>query len=568
MGNILELETRANLLETNLGSPFDPMNTFNFSKTLKEDETEEFPQAKLDELKRLKISDWIVLKKFGGQLEHYDQLVETMKSIARRDMTTQITFGKNFLGSLPVFMFGSDSQISTVVATIKSGDFISLAVTEKTNGSDLFKTQMNTRSETDESVIVDGNKWLINNIANCQHTVLLTKIDKAEGARAFNLLLIEPKKKQSGQIIEGPKIPTYGVRGMNMGSMDFKHARFSGDLHLGKEGHGIDQILKTFQVSKGVCAGLGIGAIDTCLRLVTEFVLNRNLYSKTIDQLPIVQYRLANIYARLQVLEVISYFQNRAISFFPECLSVWSAFVKYYIPTECELLMNELSQILGARYFIRGSLYEGFFQKCLRDIALVPLFDGSTQVNLYIIANQLAQITTEQTMSKGTLEKLNDCFNLNSKPPELSFEKLNITNRSLDPLLGSGKELKELVPSEFSKCIDDFNADFVESVEDGKRQNIENFEPLKFKQAKQYCLLQAIHCVLWNQKSDIKIQEPVFKMAMASCLEKVLPFRSWDVDYHTVFKELVEKVTQDRNLGILNYSVAEFYKSKKDYDFV
>ncbi len=67
-------------------------------------------------------------------------------------------------------------------------------------------------------------------------------------------------------------------------------------------------------------------------------------------------------------------------------MALWSAVAKVQVPKLVEEAIQGCARVLGARHYLRAEHAGGIFQKILRDHAAVPLFDGSTAVNLSIVA--------------------------------------------------------------------------------------------------------------------------------------------------------------------------------------
>ena len=105
--------------------------------------------------------------------------------------------------------------------------------------------------------------------------------------------------------------------------------------------------------------------------------------------------RLARCYAGILVADVVAQVACRAITARPAELSVLSAAAKFHVPSETEAIGRELALVLGARHYVRSEYPWGVFQKQMRDSQVVSLFDGSTQVNLSLIAGQLRALCTK-----------------------------------------------------------------------------------------------------------------------------------------------------------------------------
>lgn len=549
---------RAELAEKTLGSPFDHSSLYNFKQIMEDDEQEIFKEERVKFLNHAKMHRLFIPKSSGGDLHGFDSILEWVKAVGRRDMTALVSFGKNFLGSLPIFMFGDEALRKKAYEVLEQDGYISLALTEKSNGSDLLSTKTQAVKNGDDWVI-SGKKWLVNNLEISDLSVVLARTNPAGGMLGFGLFVVNMKNQKSGQIKREGKIKTLGVKGMLMGAVEFQDYSCHGLAHLGEK-DGFQKTLKLFQVSRSVCAGLALGSVETSLRLTTEFCLKRELYGKSISEAPIVQHRLAESYVRFMASDIALYFCARAISFFPLELSVSSAFAKYFIPMECENIMKDLSVSFGARYYLREGWFNGFFQKALRDVALISLFDGSTQVNLYIIANQLPQLlSNEESITSEASENLGRCFDFESECPEVDTSGLQLTNRGLNTLVlglwdDSLGEEAEALRSVYRKISTDLKND--------------PSEINRFYLAKQYCVLMTAICVVWSQKVKKNLSANTYKYLLNILLSDLGHEEKMKNGHESIFQELKDLIKNDQSLGVLKYRVATFYNADKETDFV
>lgn len=543
--------------EASLGSPFEARNPFSFTNILRWDESDEFPATAVDLLMKLGFNTMIIPQSAGGPLKSYDEMLEIVKGIGRRDMTTLIAVGKNFLGSLPIFLFGAEAQREQAAQILKQKEFISLAITERGNGSDLLSSQVKAE-KTNKGWKLTGEKWLVNNIADCRSAVVLARTREKGGPLGFSLFIstLMPRPRDVGF---GQKILTHGVRGMRMNSVQFQGAEVASDALLGKESEGFQQTLKIFQVSRGMAAGLVLGGVDTALRLVTEFCLRRQLYGHPISDLEVVKERLAKSYVQYLVMEIVARFAARAITALPEELSIISAFAKAFVPQQAESVIEDLAVTFGARSYLRETWYGGIFQKLRRDIPLVSLFDGSSQVNLYVMANQLPQLLSKPTLLQERKQAFLSCWSDEALIGPLFPDRLHMTNRGELSLLGSLTELAKApapIQKHAKRCQKILN-EFQKQASPA----------LEFRSAERLSSLLAAICVLWNQWKGTPLGEKTFEAAMEITLCE-FDEKSWSfICDGKVFEELKEKVESDQNLGLQKYSIGKWFEAKKENDF-
>ena len=76
------------------------------------------------------------------------------------------------------------------------------------------------------------------------------------------------------------RLPTVGMRGLDISGIGFNNAEIHKDALIGEEGQGLELGLKTLQVTRAYCSSFSLGAGDTMLRIATEFAIERELYNK------------------------------------------------------------------------------------------------------------------------------------------------------------------------------------------------------------------------------------------------------------------------------------------------
>lgn len=385
----------AALWEQQLGDPRQSDALLCFADSLREDEAEAFPQRSLEQLQRLGMFDQLVPAHLGGQLLEPERILTLSRILSRRDLSTVIAFGQSLLGSLPIWLAGSQAQQAAHASSLRAGGLACLALTERAHGSDILSTEFRVEAEPDgRHLRIQGEKWLINNGSRGASATVLACQHHADGRKELVLLrLSRPGPEATPSWRSLPKNLTHGIRGADISGFCLQdHRALASDICLPRQEPALNLVLKTLQISRILCAGFSLGATDTLLRLTLEFASQRQLYGKTVTQIPAARAKLAHSYARLMCNDLLAQACTRAIARLPAELSVLSPVCKYQLPVSCEAVARELAQVLGARHYLRSPDALGMFQKMARDLQVVSLFDGSTQVNLGLLAGQLRQL--------------------------------------------------------------------------------------------------------------------------------------------------------------------------------
>jgi len=429
---------QAELLEQALGDPFDPAGLFSFHRAVEVDEREEFPAGACQFLDQEGVPDYYIPARYGGRLQGFDEVWLLLRVIARRDLSVAIAHSKTFLGAAPIWIAGTPRQRLDLARRIQAGEAIALALTEEAHGSDLAASDCVAR-KIHQHYLVSGTKWLVNNATRSSTLSLLCRTRASGGPLSTSLFSIAKQQLDAATYRHLPKIKTHGIRAIDISGIHFENAMIHEQALVGKEHHGLEYLFKTFQITRPLCSALSLGAADTALRLTVKFSQERRIYGDTVFAIPAARQELVNAFIDLLICECLALFTARALHVLPEQMSLWSAVTKYFVPTVLEDMVRNTSTILGARYYLRDHYGFGMFQKIVRDIAIVSLFDGSTRLNLSLIASQLGQLTQQkgdrvQSSPEEIMARLCAVCSIQSTLPEFEPEKLALTNRGRDEL--------------------------------------------------------------------------------------------------------------------------------------
>lgn len=387
------------------------------------DEAEAFPTAGFEHLKAWGYSRWLVPEALGGKLRGLDELVALGRRVARRDLTLAIAVGQSLLGALPVWIAGSPEQRQLLAGRLIDGALGCLALTEEAHGSDLAAGEV-CAARVGEAWFLDGTKWCVNNATLGETLTVLARTDPEGGPRGFSVFLVE--KDGASGIKPIPRLHTHGIRGADISGATF--ARTPATL-VGREGHGLDLVLKTLQVSRTLCSAFSLGAADVALALARDFARDRRLYGAPAWDIPAVRRALDDAALDLEAAQATARTCARALSFLPGEISVLSAVAKVMVPELCARVISSCATVLGARAYLREGP-AAVFQKLVRDHAVVPLFDGSTPINLYVISGQLPRLAGARAPFVPAL------FSAEPAPP-FDGALLRTSSRGEDHLLGA-----------------------------------------------------------------------------------------------------------------------------------
>ena len=575
----------AEALEKDLGDPGNPNSMMSFKQVMDLDEKEEFPDEIIDWLYNWKLQHHYIPTECGGEFTTFDEFISFVRVLSRRDQTAGIAFTTMFWSYL-VWMAGTDEQKQILSNYMKNNNgTMCLAYSEKAHGSDLLGGDMKA-SKVEGGYLMSGEKWPINRATRSGVSFVLAQTDPAGGPRSLSLFMVEKSKIDSDKYSNLPKILTHGIRGSDMSGIKFDNCFIPEAMRLGAEGEGLEIALKGFQITRALCATFSQGAADTALRTTLKFALNRKIYGKTVFEMPQPRRTLTDGFLDILICDCSTYGVGRGFSTMPEQISVWSAVVKYFVTTTLEKVVNDVSVVLGSRFYMREEHDWGIFQKVLRDNSIISMFDGSTIVNLHALLLQLRQLHKARTRNAGknieALEnRLATTFDLTQTIPNFDGTKLELVNRGGDDVL-RGLELATQSLEQL-KTDSNLNPDTLYQIinlTDIVREELHNLDveitestfqfgheqsPESFDMAKKYCVLHAaascVYTWIYNRNhlgqffaGGEWLALSLHRLLLNFRPAKALPGR---IDDTSVTQEMIRLYNEDRMFSIVPFQLAK-----------
>ena len=511
-------------LESQLGDPKNPGNPLSFAYSQKIDETEQFPEEAIRWLYDRQLARHYVPEELGGSFRSFAELGEVIRVLSRRDVSSAVAFSTLFWSFL-AWLGGTGEQKRWLAKYIlERQGTMCLAYSERQHGADLAASDTVAR-RTANGFEITGEKWPINRATVGGLCFVLATTDPAAGPRGLSLFMLDKDDLDPKRYSNSPKILTHGLRGSDISGIKFEHCPVPAQSLLGGEGEGLQLALRGFQITRALCAAISLGAGDTALRTTLNFALNCKLYDELVIDLPHAAGVLSDAFLDLLICDCVTNAGLRSFHAVPEQSSLWASIVKYFVPTTIETMIQNLSVVLGARYYMREEHEFGTFQRVLRDAAVVSLFDGSTVVNLHALMLQFRHLARRRGARGDQGSRLGQIFDMNTTVPAWNGQRLSlVSTQANDALEGVEYSLEHLKseraentanPTEIDRIlafgkklmheIRVHNDNFAESeFEHGHLQSA-----AMFRAAQRYCALHAaascLHAWIWSSNQQLFI---------------------------------------------------------------
>lgn len=572
----------AESLERDLGSPFTAGNPFSYEHTANLDEQEIFPEAEVKWLYDWGLQNYYVPTDCGGKFTSFEEFVAFVRVLSRRDLNIAIAFTTMFWSFL-TWMAGTEQQ-KQKLAQFMQDDYgtMCLAYSERDHGSDLVGGSV-VAKKVPGGYRLTGEKWPINRATRSGVTFVLARTDEAGGNRGLSLFMVDKRELDSASFGNNPKIKTHGIRGADMSGIYFEDCFVPDEMLLGPEGHGLELALKGFQITRALCAAFSQGSADTCLRTTLNFALGRKIYGKTVWDMPHPRRVLVNGLLDILTCDCANIAAARGFHVAPRQFSVWSAVDKYFVPVTLEKMQQDISVVLGARFYMRDEHDSGVFQKMLRDSSIISVFDGSSVVNLHALILQRKQLAKARSRRKpkdlaALQERLRNSFDLSTELPKFAPNRLELISRGADDVtqglesaLTALDSLENPLDATVLDCLKQQYQQFLAvldaqdeaitkgAFEHGHDQSFESFE-----EAKHFCYIHAatacLHMWLHNrhQLGDFFAQGQWLVLCADRLLGQITPNKPAVplAYYEAVAEELLQLHAADKMFSIVPFQLA------------
>ncbi|MFJ8495448.1 acyl-CoA dehydrogenase family protein [Streptomyces sp. NPDC094038] len=425
---------RAGALGRLLGDPADPANPVGTRAVLDADERGEMLEAGERALDAYGLNAEFVPPEYGGRLTRADHLVEVMRTVYRRDPVLGLGYGaSSFIAGVNVWTAGGPEQAARVADLLLTGRKVAVAFHELAHGNDMAGTEFAAAADG-EHLRLSGRKEVVTNISRAQALVVLARTAPRPGPRSHSLVLVDRAALPGDGIRDLPRFTTVGMRGLQLGGLEFEAVQVPGSAVLGPVGTGLETALKALQITRTTLPAMASGVLDTALRTAVDHLSSRTLYGGAAIGIPHVRSVLAGVFADLLRAEAVSAVGTRALHLVPESASVYSAAVKYTVSKLLLDALDRLAELLGAHFYLREGP-SAIFQKLLRDLAPVGfghIARAACQMSLLPQLPLLARRSwTTGAPAPDTL------FALDTDLPALRYDRLTLQAAGRDPLAAS-----------------------------------------------------------------------------------------------------------------------------------
>lgn len=347
------------------------------------DRRDEFPRDLLRKLAGLGITSVNIPVEYGGQ---GGDVIDTMiiyEEISRRLPVLAWTLGNIMLyGNEIISINGSSEQKNRFLPGLARGELMfSFALTEPDAGSDAanIKTRAVYR---DGYYYISGSKMFITGAGVADYAITFTRTGQSRYGGITSFIVNTRSEGYSARPIK-----KLGYHGSNTCEVYYDNVKVSpGDILGGEDGldKGWQQEMKLLNQERLVLSSCALGIGQAALEDALSFAREHFKFRQSGDRFQSVQHRLVEMATELEAARQLAYHAAWKEIQGIECIKETSM-AKYFSSEIAKKVVVQGMNIMGAY----GSLMEFDMQRYFRDVPILSIGGGTTQIQKNIIGKKL-----------------------------------------------------------------------------------------------------------------------------------------------------------------------------------
>lgn len=340
----------------------------------------------ITEMKEMGLFGISIPEAYGGLGLTMSEEVQIAQRFSYTSPAFRSAFGTNVgIGSQGILMDGTEEQKQQYLPRVASGELImSFALTEPNVGSDAGAVECKAIKDGD-SYILNGTKRFITNAPRAGAFTLMARTGSSQdGARGVTAFIIDAQLKG---ISLGESERKMGQRGIHVCDVILDNVRVPQECIIGgpdMEGQGFKTAMRVLDRGRLHISGVAVGAMKRLIDESLSYATERVQFGKPIAQHQLIQAMLAD--SKTDYLAAKSLVESVALKMDAgEKIAMEASACKLFSSEAVGRVADKAVQIHGGSGYIADYAVERFY----RDVRLLRLYEGTTQIQQIIIAKQM-----------------------------------------------------------------------------------------------------------------------------------------------------------------------------------
>ncbi len=349
----------------------------------KVEEEEKIPESIVQKMREMGFFGLSIPEEYGGMgLGTLGECVLN-EEFGKVNACFRSRFGtNNGIGSQGILIDGTQEQKDKYLPRIASGEWTAaFALTEPNAGSDAANIQTKAEKKGDY-YLLNGLKHFITNGDIADVSTVMAVTDKSKGPRGVTAFIVE---KTFPGFSVGKIDKKMGVHGNNTSELVFEDCKVPASNIIGlQEGKGFSTAMKVLEKGRITIAATCVGTAQYCLDVSIAHAKQRVQFGKPIAANQAIQWMLADmaiaIYTGRQIIYHTAWCRDQK-----QRVTQQAAMCKVYCTEMVNRVADSALQIHGGMGYMKESPIERIY----RDMRLMRIFDGTSEVQRMVIAREL-----------------------------------------------------------------------------------------------------------------------------------------------------------------------------------
>ncbi len=353
------------------------------------EETNDVPEEIIEEMKELGLFGLSIPEEYGGIGLNMEQECGIIHELCQASLAFRSVIGTTVgIGSQGLVMTGTEEQKQQYLPRLATGEISSsFCLTEPDAGSDAASLRTMAIKDGD-SYILNGTKRYITNALRAGMLTVMARTDPdKKGASGVSAFLVDPA---TPGITIAKADDKMGQRGTKTSDVIFEDVRIPANALLGgEEGQGFYTAMRVLDRGRLHLSSVSTGISERILQEALNYAAERKQFGQAIGEFQLVQAMLADCQADLYA--GISMTQDAARRFDTgEQIPMLAACCKMFTTEAAGRIADKAVQIHGGAGYMSEYKVERFY----RDVRLLRLYEGTTQIQQLVIGRNMLKSVT------------------------------------------------------------------------------------------------------------------------------------------------------------------------------
>ncbi|MDF2367559.1 acyl-CoA dehydrogenase family protein [Sneathiella sp.] len=353
------------------------------------EETNDVPEEIIQEMRELGLFGLSIPEEYGGLGLSMAQECQIIHELCKASLAFRSVIGTTVgIGSQGLVMTGTDEQKKQYLPRLASGEIMSsFCLTEPEAGSDAASLRTVAVRDGDDYVLNGTKRYITNALRAGMLTVMARTDSSKKGASGISAFLVDPATPGVTIAKADEKM---GQRGTKTSDVIFEDARIPASALMGDvEGKGFYTAMKVLDRGRLHLSSVSTGISERILEEALNYAAERKQFGTVIGEFQLVQALLADSQTELfaskaMTLDAAQKYDNN------EDISMLAACCKMFTTEAAGKIADRAVQIHGGAGYMAEYKVERFY----RDVRLLRLYEGTTQIQQLVIARNMLKSHT------------------------------------------------------------------------------------------------------------------------------------------------------------------------------